>query len=404
MSRPERCPDCGSSDIVEDSHYSQQQMVCAECGYVLTEGALTTTLSEEGFLQAVKYSESSGQNENISKAKLRGIIRVRNLCRVLRLPDNFADAAVSYYERIFPHPICHSVSKEKKEAIMGCCVYITCRQHRWPITMGTVCTLMYSQKELFSAMLPKLVEALRIDLPTFDLQHLVESHCKSFRLLQNSPNAPEEYAESLGRVLERTLKTVELAGETWLVTGRQPVPIITAAAFLSWKSLKPAPRISCSLAKFCQWCEIGTPPLAADRRLKELLETFLQLAQELPWLKMMSLNKKTVVQHLGDILKHRTYLLRKAMAAAEKSSTEREDLTASGEPSLSSAFLPPIMKKPKKRRYDNTFTEGQPDVTGEEEISDSEMEQYLRTPAEIEAIQQFQAKLGASQSQGGDPT
>ncbi|XP_040198117.1 transcription factor IIIB 50 kDa subunit [Rana temporaria] len=404
MSRPERCPDCGSSDIVEDSHYTQQQRVCAGCGYVLTEGALTTTLTEEGFLQAVRYSESSGQNENLSKAKLRGIIRVRNLCRVLRLPDSFADSAASYYERIFPHPVCHAVAKEKKEAIMGCCVYITCRQHRWPITMGTVCALMYSQKELFSAVLPKLVEALRIDLPTFDLQNLVESHCKSFRLLQNSSNAPEGFAESLGRVLERTLKTVELAGETWLVTGRQPVPIITAAAFLSWKSLRPAPRISCSLIRFCKLCEIGTPTQAVKCRLRELLETFLQLAQQLPWLKMTSLDNKTVVQHLGDILKHRTYLLRKSMAAAETSSAERGDLTASEEPNLSSSFLPPIMKKPRKGCYDYTFTDGRPDVTGEEEISDSELEQYLRTPAEIEVIQQFQAKLDASQSRGEDPT
>lgn len=398
MSGPEKCPQCGSSDIVEDSHYS----VCAECGCVLTEGVLTTTLTEEGFQQAVRYTESSGQNDSISKAKLRGIIRVRNLCRVLRLPDSFGNVAVSFYERIFPHPLCHSVSKEKKEAIMGCCVFITCRQHRWPLTMGTICSLIYSQKELFSAVLPKLVDALRIDLPTFDLQDLVESHCKSFRLLQDSPNVPQEYAEDLGRVLERTLQTVELAGETWLVTGRQPVPILTAAAFLSWKSLSPVSRISCSLAKFCQWCDIGSPPAAAERRLKELLDTFLQLAQQLPWLKMMSLNKKTVVQYLGDILKHRTYLLRKAMAAAEMSSTQQEDVTEQA--IQSSPFLPPSMKNPRKRRYNKAFSEGQPNVTGDEEISDSEMEQYLRTPAEIEAIQEFQAKLAESQSEEEDST
>lgn len=46
-----RCPDCGSADLVDDAHYSQSQLVCSDCGCVVTEGVLTTTFSDEGNLR-----------------------------------------------------------------------------------------------------------------------------------------------------------------------------------------------------------------------------------------------------------------------------------------------------------------------------------------------------------------
>ena len=48
-----QCPDCGSTELVEDSHYSQSQLVCSDCGCVVTEGVLTTTFSDEGNLRGI---------------------------------------------------------------------------------------------------------------------------------------------------------------------------------------------------------------------------------------------------------------------------------------------------------------------------------------------------------------
>lgn len=55
-----RCPDCGSTELVEDSHYSQSQLVCSDCGCVVTEGVLTTTFSEEGNLRGT-FASLSGE-------------------------------------------------------------------------------------------------------------------------------------------------------------------------------------------------------------------------------------------------------------------------------------------------------------------------------------------------------
>ncbi|XP_044139065.1 transcription factor IIIB 50 kDa subunit [Bufo gargarizans] len=396
MSGTTRCPDCGSCEIVEDAHYSQEQLVCADCGFILTEGALTTTLTEEGFQQAVNFTVGTGQNESISRTKLRGIVRVRNLCRVLRLPDTFADTAVSYYESAFYLPLCHSARKEKKEAIMGCCVYITCRQHGWPLTIATISLLLYSKYELVTSVFLELVQALKVDVPSMSLKALAKSHCQSFRLFRTCPSAPEGYAEDLDKVLERTLQILELASETWLVTGRRPIPIITAAVYLSWQSLKPAQRLSCTLSRFCKLSETELPSPAV-LRLKELKERCLKLSTQLPWLKMQTLNNKTVVYHLGDILKHQAYLLRKALEAVEMSTTQSEEGSSLAQQPAGAAFLPPCVTKPRKRPYTTAFPDKLQNITGDEDISDSEIEQYLRTPDEVACFQQLQAQLDARQ-------
>ncbi|XP_066449093.1 transcription factor IIIB 50 kDa subunit [Eleutherodactylus coqui] len=395
MSASRRCPDCGSSEIVEDAHYSQEQLVCADCGYILTEGALTTTHSEESFLQAVPLRESTGQNETISRSKLRGIIRVRHLCRVLRLPDTFADAAVSYYESAFYLPLCHSVRKEKKEAVLGCCVYLTCRQHRWPLTLATISSMLYSKYELLSSVFMDLVQALKVDVPLMSIQDLAKSHCQSFRLFQDCQSAPTDYAENLDRILDRTSQLLELASETWLITGRQPIPMITAAVYLSWQSHKPAQRWSCPFLRFCKLSETELPSPAV-KRLKELKESCIKLASQLPWLKA-TLNKKTVVYHLGDILKHKNYLLRKALEAVEMSSSESEECESSAQQSPVAPFLPPCMAKPRKRQHSTAFPNNLHHISGDEDISDSEIEQYLRTPAEMACFQQAQAQLDGHQ-------
>uniref|UniRef100_A0A670JZN6 Transcription factor IIIB 50 kDa subunit n=1 Tax=Podarcis muralis TaxID=64176 RepID=A0A670JZN6_PODMU len=166
MSSQKKCPDCGSLEIVEDSHYAQNQLVCADCGFILTEGLLTTTYADEEHLQEVTYSRSTGQNEQTSRCVQRGVKRVRDLCKVLRLPSLFEDTAVSYYQQAIKRPCFSLVSLEKKEMLVGCCVFVTCRQHNWPLTMGTVCLLLYGDKELFAKTYLRFLKELALDVPT----------------------------------------------------------------------------------------------------------------------------------------------------------------------------------------------------------------------------------------------
>lgn len=122
---------------------------------------------------------------------------------------------------------------------------------------------------------------------------------------------PAKYVEDKDKMLSRTLLLVELANETWLVTGRHPLPIITAATFLAWQSLRPSGRLSCSLAQFCKLANVDLPYPAASR-LQELLAVLLQMASRLAWLQVLKLDKRSVVKHIGDLLQHRHMLIRMA--------------------------------------------------------------------------------------------
>lgn len=225
---------------------------------------------------------------------------------------------------------------------------------------------------------------------------------------------PAKYVEDKEKMLSRTLQLVELADETWLVTGRHPLPVITAAAFLAWQSLKPSDRLTCSLARFCKLANVDLP-YPASSRLQELLAVLLRMAEQLAWLQVLKLDKRSVVKHIGDLLQHRHTLLRKAFregtaeVQAQKELQEQGQGQGQGKEVGSSSFdlpegkrsaspallLPPCMLKPPKRVCP---TPPVCTVTGDENISDSEIEQYLRTPQEVRDFQRAQAARQAAPS------
>ncbi|NXN90251.1 BRF2 factor, partial [Bombycilla garrulus] len=419
-----RCPECGSGALVEDAHYAQQQLVCAACGCVLAEGLLTTTYTDEEHLREVAYSQSTGQREQQSRCLQRGIRRVQDLCKVLQLPSVFEETAVSYFQRALQLPAFHLVSLEKKELLGGCCVFVTCRQHNWPLTMGTVCSLLYARQELFASVFLSLQRELGLSVPALSLADLVTTHLNSFRLLQPSAAVPAPFLEDKEQLLARTVAIVELASEAWLVTGRHPVPIVTAAAFLAWQSLRPGPRLSCPLARFCRLAGVDLPP-PAHLRLKELLEILLAMASRLPWLRGLALDRRSVVKHVGDLLQHRVFLLRAAFSQQgqkeeeEKEEEEGQQDTAPGQdcPEQGSVgpdslhkdsqvkgsqdkdspgqglrpLLPPCLIHPRKRPRLAAPSAAAEPGTGDEPISDSEIEQYLRSPEEIRALSKARA-------------
>lgn len=235
---------------------------------------------------------------------------------------------------------------------------------------------------------------------------------------------PAKYVENKEKMLSRTLQLVELADETWLVTGRHPLPVITAATFLAWQSLRPSDRLTCSLARFCKLASVDLP-YPASSRLQELLAVLLRLAQQLAWLQVLKLDKRSVVAHIGDLLQHRHMLVRKAFrdGTAEPDALdarEKElqgpgqgqgwgkedrgdgsvDLPAGKRPASPTLLLPPCMLKPPKRICP---TPPVSTVTGDENISDSEIEQYLRTPQEVRDFQRAQAARQAATSVPNPP-
>lgn len=173
-------------------------------------------------------------------------------------------------------------------------------------------------------------------------------------------------------------------------------------------------RMKYSLIKFCKIAKAPEQLWRRSRetinkRLNELLEVLCKLGRELPWVRPTDIQMNTVTTLVEDILKHRKTLLMMAVTHYEKQ-LEETQTTQNSECELSDSkssdqthcenppdeededcelppdhwskrhlFLPPCVKSQKRQKVN----EGPLEVTGDEDISDGEIESYIRSEEEI---------------------
>ncbi|XP_062870066.1 transcription factor IIIB 50 kDa subunit [Trichomycterus rosablanca] len=399
---PPSCPQCGSGNVVEDELYSQTQWVCQDCGSVVSEGILTTTLSDEQHSTAVPYHTSTEVTKRLCPNLIKGLSQVRSLCRILRLSCVMESAAVSLFERAYGHAHFLHVRLVKKEVLGGCCVLAVCRQNDCPIAMGTIGSLLYVDSAFMGVVYQDLIKVLNIQPTSTSITQLLESHCHGYNL--SSGAVPDVCVESVQSLVQRSAALLELAADTWLVTGRHPLPLLTACVYVAWQSLKPTVRMKytlntfCALSSSCKQSGSGKRPAAA-RRVAELRQVLCELGGRLPWLRGGAVEPGSVATLVDDIIKHRRALMLQAMRSHESQEEEEQEEGGAAEQSAPSTgeqhwakrhlFLPPSARNPKRRR---TEAPG-PEVTGDEEISDSEVESYIRSPEEVKLYQEAQRRL-----------
>lgn len=404
-----KCLACGSSNIVEDQLYAQSHSVCADCGSVLTEG----TLANDSFGGSdVSYSYTTQRSKKPCPNLRKGIQQLKALCRALNVKSEIEKSSIAYFDQLYNHQRFISVSLKQKDILAGCCVLISCRMFNWPITMGTIAYLTYVNPESLGPVYKDALKVLDVCVPPLNYSDIIEAHCQEYKI--TSEHVPEELAANLRDLTKRALSLVELAAETWIVTGRRPVPVMMAATYLSWQSLRPTKlRQKITLEKFCQIAKVDKNR-PAMKRVSEMKRMLCKFGNGIPW-KTQEVTPNNVVQHVEDILNYRFTLLRNALTSYEdsvkvelqqcnskiipegKSSTAEESCTAESDPqahdpSVSSddtnwgkrvPFAPPCVVKVKKRKREQS---NQMEVTGNEEISDSEISLYIRTPQEVRNI------------------
>ncbi|XP_019937659.2 transcription factor IIIB 50 kDa subunit [Paralichthys olivaceus] len=427
-----RCPGCGSSSIIDDDLHCQAQLVCVDCGAVVAEGALVNDAVGGA---DVNYSQTTAVARKPCPNLVYGLQRVRAICRTLRVNHEIENLSQTNYTQAYQHEHFIHVSLQKKEVLAGCCVLVSCRLLNWPIAMGTISCLLDADPMVVGAIYKEMVQALNITAPIINITDVMEAHSQEYKI--SSLHAPEELAADPKQLNKRAVALVELAADTWIVTGRQPIPIMMSAIYLSWQSLKPTKlRLKLPLEKFCKIAKVNKHKVAL-KRVDEMKEVLCKLGKELPWIKE-DVTPENVVKHVEDILQYRYALLRRALRTHEECQTSCEDsLNEKSAPSKipeiknsssvercevktdrseqpgygdddpcsvpephSSAqgnqepnwgkrmlFAPPCVVHPKKRRVEQP----QPtDVTGDEEISDSEINSYIRTPQEVRDFARMQ--------------
>ncbi|RVE65781.1 hypothetical protein OJAV_G00119710 [Oryzias javanicus] len=315
--RSTRCPGCGSSNIVDDSLYCQKQQVCADCGSVVSEGSLA---QEPYNGPDISYSRTTAVKKKPCANLVQGLERVKEMSRILRVRREVEELALIYYKQAYEHKTFLNVTLLRKEILGGCCVLASCRQQKWPVTIGTICYLVNGDPAVVGEVYQEMIQVLNIQAPTFCVTNFVEAHCQEYKI--GPGDVPDELAEESKVLAKRAIALVELAADSWIVTGRQPLPIMIAAVYLAWQSLKPnMQRLKMSLEKFCKLGKVQKSKVAGTRTM-EMKEMLYKLGKEIPWYKPV-LTPENVVSQIGDILQHRYSLLRRAMKSFELSVLEK---------------------------------------------------------------------------------
>lgn len=151
-----------------------------------------------------------------------------------------------------------------------------------------------------------------------------------------------------------------------------------------------------------KFCEIARLPnlkqlrvnrrVTAAQRVRELREELCKLGRALPWLRGGTVEPGSVCTLVDDILSYRRTLMLQAVRSTELKEDAEEQSAASSEEahwSKRHLFLPPSARNTKRPR---PYSPG-PDVTGDENISDTEIESYIRSPDEVKLYQKIQKKL-----------
>ncbi|XP_077593415.1 transcription factor IIIB 50 kDa subunit isoform X1 [Stigmatopora nigra] len=416
-----KCPFCGSSSLVEDDHHTQRQVVCADCGTVVSEGALIHDQFEGA---AVSYNRTTAVAKKPCLNQIKGQQRLTALCRVLRVNSEIETQASTYFGQAYEHEHFLNVSLQKKDNLAGCCVLVSCRQLNWPITIGTVACLLDADISTLGAIYLEMVQVLKIQAPLVNISDMMEAHCQEYKI--SSLDVHENFAENCKDLNKRALSLLEMAADSWIVTGRKPLPLMMAAVYLAWQSLNPNKfRLKMSLDKFCAIAKVRKNQ-TASKRVGEIKSVLCKLGQEIPWL-TGSVTMDNVAWHVADVVKNRFALLQRALKRHEETTqVESQPISEMANPSdpkdqtqctsvpnsedgnqaavddeninqncelnwgKRMLFAPPCVIQPKRRKV---VLEAIKDVAEDEEISDTEIESYIRTPREVKEFVLMQEAL-----------
>lgn len=106
-----------------------------------------------------------------------GLQRVRAICQILRLNKEIEELAQTYYNKAYQHDSFIKVTLHKKEVLGGCCILLSCRLLNWPLSMGTVSSLLEADPAQLGTVYLEMVKVLNIEAPVTNVTAVMEGHC-----------------------------------------------------------------------------------------------------------------------------------------------------------------------------------------------------------------------------------
>lgn len=432
------CHNCKSTTVFEDFNGSE---VCTECGRTHEGGGLQLVDEQRYFVsndQAITINKPQllGKNEDASnrltQSKKMAIKFAETLASNFKFTTEMNNELTHLYRWSLNHnEFCNSYLKTK-QVLAGVCTYIVMLNYNQTVPMKILCTAVDASLSQFVQVYNSFLNANPDMKPTGAklIEEMVPFVINEYKFLGSDKDNPNE-------LIARIRDVLKLAKVCWLIDGRSPVELIQAATYIAWISLKPDERCKIPFKKFCQ--RLGLPfdqPLV-KKRIRELTDLMTSLGNRLPWMKLsqaIKVNRRNLAWHIGEILRFKLCLIEdlKKECMNQKQNDTAFSTFNSCEGMDSSSELSPLfshasedsadssdqnnnsrafknvrndaselewMQKFKiktakqKRKKDDPVLATTGNVNNEEildeEISDTEIDSYIRTPEQVRTFKKI---------------
>ena len=232
------CSSCNSVNLINEDHGGQTHKVCTDCGEVVD--SVTSFEQDIDYWNNVTFCNASGSLQGSNFGKCRNIAKtdpnaaprmlipwlkyVREICNIMKLTTEMQRGVTDLFTQAFNHPSFRYKQRIMKQGLCGAVLFIICRQHDWPVILSDISAVVQSPKKAIYAMTQMMTRELNVKtIPVTDIEDIVMSVLKKYGFQDDM-------------FVDKTIKLVSLAKDTWITCGRSQDAVIVAAAYLVWKS------------------------------------------------------------------------------------------------------------------------------------------------------------------------
>lgn len=295
------CPACGADAVIQDEAMSS--LMCLECGVVVSDRPLTSALqiaqNSDGCAQVTGqfvahqgFHTAGYSDDNISVA-LQAVILRRQ--RLAQQKVSLVCSRIGLSGQAYSDMVCDLMGQITRQRwgsgrwidlLAGGCAYVVARQNHKPITLLDIADAISVNVFLIGRVFIKIQQYLRCELPVLDPALHLTRICS--RLTIPAPQLP--------KVVDTATRLLVLAHGDWLTVGRRPAGVIAAALRIACDMLLPADTVN----ETCLAGVSGVSRTTIRQRVLEIKETLVRLGKNLPWGETLTV--KNVLQHTSDIL------------------------------------------------------------------------------------------------------
>ncbi|CAL1293550.1 unnamed protein product [Larinioides sclopetarius] len=318
-----------------------------------------------------------------------GMNQLEVLCTKYGLPSDMKVETEDLLKRIYSSK---SFARKQDVGILaGCCLIHVKQKHNQFISLSDMSAkLNCPKKKVFK--FSKVVKSFCSDSkssPEINCEELTDisetTNQISTSLMLESTVAKifASVTDNKDEFIRKTTALTKLACDCWLMSGRSPEGVITAAGYLCWKSINPGSK-SLTLKQFCS--DFSMPYSKSSPKVLEIKNMLLKLGKKIPSGSRNYVNEKNVLFHLNYILENSETLRNDLLT-----DTYKADEIAKKEFSMFRK-VPTVAKEVEvvslERRCDIQPNMNAPDV----EILDSEIAKYIRSEKEVKLIKKLKEK------------